>query len=64
MYKRQGKKWGASAVFTLGLLTLTLVGFIPLLGWVVSMLAHLAGVGALVLTKKEMIVMLREKKIL
>lgn len=59
-----GKKWGASAVFTLGLLTLTLVGFIPLLGWVASMLAHVAGVGALVLTKKEMIVMLREKKIL
>ncbi len=59
-----GKKWQESAVYVTGLLTLTLIGLIPIIGWLACMLAHVAGVGALAMTKKEMIVMLREKKMI
>ena len=58
------QKTGDYSVFILGLLVYTLVILIPVIGVIVSILALLAGVGAIVMTKKDLYKQLKTKKLI
>ena len=58
------QKAGDYAIFILGLLVYTILTLIPVIGVIVGILVLLAGVGAIVATKKNIYKQLRSKKII
>ena len=58
------QKAGDYAIFILGLLVYTILTLIPVIGVIVGILVLLAGVGAIVMTKKNVYKQLRSKKII
>jgi len=50
--------------FIIGILVFYLIGFIPVIGWLVKLVAVLAGTGAIILQKKYYYVTLKNKKLI
>lgn len=59
LLKKKGNAYGA---FLLGLFIITIVRFIPILGWVVAGIAYLMALGGLILAKAKLYSLLREKE--
>ena len=59
-----GQKYNLFITFLFGLAALSIVGLIPIVGGIISFVAMLAGFGAVVLTKRELFLNLRSKKII
>ncbi|HRN96130.1 MAG TPA: hypothetical protein PLD54_01650 [Candidatus Levybacteria bacterium] len=55
--------WGRGLVFTAGLIMYYAVTSIPVIGWILSFVGMLLGLGALLLTKKDYYKVLADKKI-
>lgn len=58
------KQWHDGWIFVVGMVLYTALKWVPIIGWVFHMLAMLAGFGALIFTKKELLKTLKTKKLL
>ena len=61
--EKMKKQWHDSGAFALGLMIYTVVKSIPVFGWLLHGFAILAGFGALLVTKVELLKMLKKKKL-
>ena len=62
--EKSGQKQKGILAFFLGLLIITAFSVIPIVGWAISFLSTIFGLGAFVLTKKNYYLELRSKKII
>jgi hypothetical protein len=49
--------------FVTGLVLYSLLSLIPFVGWLITLITILAGLGALLMTKKDLVATLRERKV-